>query len=183
MKSKYAYTEYSHLHEKECSKCGCWDFHKYYINDVCMFCVLTSYPFKLQITMGLSKSDKFKKAASLFNIITGKKEKDEFTMSFEQVGCLCEHIENLKKLLLIAGDWNNFVVKLNDDVLASGVLWELLNHLKRILEVEGCGQIYVESNSEMLIIPKDRPRFTEDGCARLLNTAFALENKTGLQPE
>jgi hypothetical protein len=163
--NKYSYNQYGSAYDVKCKKCHCQTWHKDLIDGICLFCVLLSTPFDLKIVLGESKSKSYKKAKSILKSLSLSN-----AMSADNEICicavkdLCGATETVKKLISVAGSWKSFKVTLNGIAIPTNTLYDLMNHLNRILDLEQARAVSVSATGFVSFDKGERPIYAEGDC-------------------
>jgi len=131
-------------------------------DDECLFCVLLSVPFSLRVVLGKSKSKLYNAARAILNSIPYCQDND--ILSITDVTYLCEYTETINKLVLVAGTWKSFSVTLNNKEISSSVLFDLMHHLNRILDVEQSRSIHISETGQLILLKGERVKYAEGDC-------------------
>ena len=142
LKNIYAYDEYSGIYDIPCSVCGGATYFGHTIDNTCFFCVLLSPHCNITIDFGISNSKNYKKAEFIFNsikkILSLDSKCNKISMNTYD---MCSCINEIKALILIAGQWKNFNCYLGTRKIKSDLVYQLLSYLSRILKIEKCSKI------------------------------------------
>jgi len=161
--NKYGYTTYGGAYYKECTICQGYTWHKNLVDGICLFCVLLSHPFSLKIRLGESKSKSYKKAKAILESIQTENN-NQGVIHIAAVSDLCPHAEIIKKLISIAGTWKSFSVELNGKSIDSNALYDMMNHLNRILDIETASSVDVSEDGQITFTKGERPLYAEGDC-------------------